>query len=141
MHMRLTLRPWPTIGCTGIAVMCVWALQDGRTALMWAAFSGKALIMALLLDRGAALEAKDKVSPATAPAVSRSSDVVWGRAKADCSAGRGLCTAWVVGPGGRSEERRVGGGVWPNRVLDACLAVADVVVCWSDWNACVGAAE
>ena len=37
-------------------------MQDGRTPLHTAAWSGKSAAAALLLDRGAAIKAKDKVS-------------------------------------------------------------------------------
>ena len=44
-----------------------WKLQEGCTALIVAVCSGKVGAMALLLDRGADLEAKDKVSPPFCP--------------------------------------------------------------------------
>jgi len=37
-------------------------LQDGWTPLHWAALNGQKDVAALLLDRGAAIEAKDDVS-------------------------------------------------------------------------------
>ena len=40
-----------------------WALQGGLSAFLWAAYSGKAEAMALLLACGADLEAKSNVSP------------------------------------------------------------------------------
>ncbi len=42
--------------------MVCWALQSGWTALIWAVFSGKVDAVALLLDRGADPEIRDKVS-------------------------------------------------------------------------------
>ncbi len=57
--------------CAGVVVVdigvggCGWyaccAVQGGRTALMWAGRWGKVRAMAMLLDRGADLEAKDNV--------------------------------------------------------------------------------
>ena len=52
------------MGCAGVADMLVWALQYGCTALIMAVQNGKVEAMALLLDRGADLEAKDRVSAA-----------------------------------------------------------------------------
>ena len=57
----------------------VWALQYGYTALIVSAWSGHVEAMALLLDRGADLEAKEKVSPSTAPPACRPAGVVQGR--------------------------------------------------------------
>ena len=44
-----------------MAGMRVWTLQNDTTALMMAAYSGHLVAVALLLDRGADLEAKDNV--------------------------------------------------------------------------------
>ena len=63
----MTVRPWPTLWCVVAAGMRVWALQDGYTALLLAARTGKVEAIAMLLDRGADLEAKDKVSPPFCP--------------------------------------------------------------------------
>ena len=57
----------------------VWALQYGYTALIVSAWSGHVEAMALLLDRGADLEAKNKVRPSAAPPASRPVCVVWSR--------------------------------------------------------------
>ena len=93
-----------------MAGMRAWALQDGRTALLWAALHGRVEAVALLLDRGANLEAKDSVSPSAAPAACRCIGVVSGRDAASCSAERGRPAARAAGPGARTGERRVGCG-------------------------------
>ena len=72
----MIVRPWPTLWCVVAAGMRVWALQDGYTALMVAARSGRVEVMTVLLDRSADLEAKDKVSPSTAPLACRLVGVV-----------------------------------------------------------------
>ena len=57
----MIVRPWPTLWCAGVAGMRVRALQGGYTALFRAAQQGKVEAVALLLDRGADLEAKNSV--------------------------------------------------------------------------------
>ena len=53
-----------------------WTLQDGDTALLCAARSGKVEAVALLLDRGADLEAKNDVSFLVVPPACRRAGVV-----------------------------------------------------------------
>ena len=88
-----------------------WALQGGYTALLLAARSGQAEAMALVLERGAELEAKSNVSPLAAPPAYRPIGVVRGCDAAICSAG---CdrppAARAAGPRARTGQRRVGGG-------------------------------
>ena len=74
------------MGRAGVGGMRVWTLQNGYTALLWAAYSGKVEAMALLLDRGADLEAKDNVSASGAPSTCQPVGVVRGRVAASCSA-------------------------------------------------------
>ena len=57
----MLVMPWSTMGCAGVAGMRVWTLQGGSTALIRAARYGRVEAVALLLDRGADLEAKNKV--------------------------------------------------------------------------------
>ena len=57
--------PWSTLGCVAVAGMRDRTLQDGDTALIVAARDGEAEAVALLLDRGADLEAKDNVRART----------------------------------------------------------------------------
>ena len=85
----------------------VWALQYGYTALIVSAWSGHVEAMALLLDRGANLEAKDTVSTSGASPACQPVGVVRGRDAAICSARRGRPAARAAGPGARTGERRV----------------------------------
>ena len=63
-----------SVGCEAVAddgvcwhcLYACWALQNGNTALILAAFSGRVEAMALLLDRGADLEARSTVSRSAA---------------------------------------------------------------------------
>ena len=57
----MIVRLWSTLLSAGVAGMRVGAMQDGDTALILAACYGKVEAVALLLDRGADLEAKDNV--------------------------------------------------------------------------------
>ncbi|MCP4139976.1 MAG: ankyrin repeat domain-containing protein [Chloroflexi bacterium] len=98
------------MGCAGVAGMRVWTPQDGNTALIWAARNGQVEAVALLLDRGADLEAKNKVSSSAAPPACRPAGVVRGRDAGSCSAERGRPAARAAGPGARTGERRVGCG-------------------------------
>ena len=72
--------------CVAEAGTRVRALQDGDTALIVAARDGEAEAVALLLDRGADLEAKDNVSASGAPSACQPVGVVRGRIAAGCSA-------------------------------------------------------
>ena len=108
--LGLIVRPWLTLWCVGVAGMRVWALQDGESALLWAVWSGKVEAVALLLDRGADLEAKDNVSQSTAPPACCLAGVVRGRDTASCCAGLGRPATRAARPGARTGERRVGGG-------------------------------
>ena len=74
------------MGCAGVGGMRVWTLQDGYTALILAAWLGHVEAVALLLDRGADLEAKDNVSASGAPSTCQPVGVVRGRVAASCSA-------------------------------------------------------
>ena len=98
------------MGCVVVAGTCVWALQAGETALFWAARTGKVKGMALLLDRGADLEAKNKVSPSAAPPACRLASVLLGGNAASSSGRRGRPAARAAGPGARTGERRARGG-------------------------------
>ncbi len=82
----MIVRPWPTLWCVGVAGMRVWALQYGDTALIMSSHNGHVEAMALLLDRGADLEAKDNVSASGAPSACQPVGVVRGRIAAGCSA-------------------------------------------------------
>ncbi len=93
------------------------ALQDGRTALMRAAWRGHVEAVALLLDRGADLEAKSKVSPSAAPPACGPVGVVRGGDAASCGAGRGQRAGRAAGPGARTVKRRVGAGCWAGKGL------------------------
>ena len=95
------------MGCDGVAGVHVWALQYGYTALIVSAWSGHVEAMALLLDRGADLEATTNVSSSAAPPACRPAGVVRGRDAGSCSAGRGRPAARAAGPGARTGERRV----------------------------------
>ena len=108
--LRLLVRPWSRMGRAGVGGMRVWTLQNGDTALMVAARNGKVEAVALLLDRGADLEAKDNVSPSAAPLACRPAGVVRGRDAGSCSAERGRSSARAAGPGACTGERRVGCG-------------------------------
>ena len=96
-------------GVCGCGWYACWALQDGDTALFWAALHGKVEAVALLLDRGADLEAKSIVSKSPVPRACPAA-VVRGRDGASCSAGHGGHDARAAGPSARTGQRRVRGG-------------------------------
>ena len=83
-----------SVDCSAMVVAaecwCGWyarlALQYCDTALITAAYKGEMEAMALLLDRGADLEARDNVSASGAPSTCQPVGVVRGRVAASCSA-------------------------------------------------------
>ncbi len=113
--------------CCGGWYAC-WALQDGCTALFWAARNGKVKVMASLLDCGADLEARDNVSPSAAPPACRPVGDVRGCDAASCSAERGRHAARAAGRVSRACAVRA-------RASVDCESVADVWVL--SWLACV----
>ena len=128
--------PWQTLWFAGATGMRALAPQNDSTALMWAAHHVKVEALALLLDRGASLACKNKVSPSAAPAVCRSSDAVWAHITASSIAGRGWRVAWVAGAGARSGERLVEDVCGEDAGGGYHTAMDDVGVCCRCWYAC-----
>ena len=67
--VRVMMELGPRVGCAVSGCVghgghdgdCVGALQDGRTALMEAAFMGREAVVRILLDAGAAKDLQDNV--------------------------------------------------------------------------------
>ena len=115
-------------------------LQDGSTAVMLAAFKGHESTVGLLLDRGADVEARSKVSGGVDPWQRRRSGVAVSATGGVCACGCRWTVAGsagpaaLVGPGGL---RAVCGAECPQRVwgggrgggMAAARGVVDLVVC------------
>ena len=122
-------------------------LQDGWTAVMLAAFKGHESTVGLLLDRGADVEAQDKVSGGVDPWQRRRSGVAVSATGGVCACGCRWTVAGsagpaaLVGPGGL---RAVCEAECPQRVWGAAAGAWLAAVARSGgvgagvWCVCVG---